>query len=54
MPMRVMFEESKDPKVEVGTLLFHEIDSLGDHMKYGMHKRVAAKQARSHIKCPHW
>ena len=52
--MRVMFEESNDPKVEVKTLSFDEIDRVVLYMKDGMHDRVAAKQARSRVKSPHW
>ena len=54
MPMRVMFEESKDPKVEVNTLSLDEIDRVVRYMKDGMHDRVAAKQARSRVKFAHW
>ena len=54
MPMRVMLEESKDPKVEVKTLTFDEVDRVVHYMKDGMHDRVAAKQARSRVKSPHW
>ena len=54
MPMRVMFEESSDPKVVVMTLLFDEIDRVVHYMKDAMHDRVAARQAGSRIKSPHW
>ena len=54
VPMRVMFKESNDPKVEVKTLSFNEIDPVVYYMKDGMHDRVAAKQARSRVKSPHW
>ena len=54
MPMRVMFQESNDPKVEVKTLSFGGIDRVVHYMKDGMHDRVAAKQARSRVKSPHW
>ena len=54
VPMRVMFEESNDPKVEVKTLSFDEIDRVVHYMKDRMHDRVAAKQARSRVKSPHW
>ena len=54
VPMRVMFEESNDPKVEVQTLSLDEIDRVVHYMKDGMHDRVAAKQARSRVKSPHW
>ena len=53
-PMRVMFEEGNNPKVEVKTLSFDEIDHVVHYMKDGMHDRVAAKQARSRVKSPHW
>ena len=52
--MRVLFEESNDPKVEVKTLSFDEIDRVVHYMNDGMHDRVAAKQARSRVKSPHW
>ena len=52
--MRIMFQGSSDPKVEVKTLLFDEIDRLVHYMKDGMHDRVAAKQARSRVKSPYW
>ena len=52
VPMRVMFEESNDPKVEVKTLSFDEIHRVVHYMKDGMHDRVAAKQARSRVKSP--
>ena len=51
--MRVMFEESNDPKVEVMTLSTDEIDHVVHYMKDGMHDRVAATQARSRVKSPH-
>ena len=54
VPMRVRFEESNDPKVEVRTLSFDKIDRGVHYMKDGMHDRVAAKQARSQVKSPHW
>ena len=54
VPMRVNFEESNDPKVEVQTLSFDKIDRVVHYMKDGMHDRVAAKQARSRVKSPHW
>ena len=54
MPMRVMFEEGNDPKVEVKTLSFDEVDRAVHCMKDGMHDRVAAKQARGRVKSPHW
>ena len=54
MPMRVMFEGSNDPGVEVKTLSFDEIDGVVHYMKDGMHDRVVAKQARSRVKSPHW
>ena len=54
MPMRVMFEESNDPKVEVKTLSFDEIDRVVHYMKDGMHYCVAAKQGRNRVKSPHW
>ena len=54
MPMRVMFEESNNSKVEVKTLSFDEIDRVVHYMKDGMHDCVAAKQARSQVKSPHW
>ena len=54
VPMRFMFEESNDPKVEVKTFSFDEIDHVVHYMKVGMHERVAAKQARSQVKSPHW
>ena len=50
MPMRVMFEEGNDPKAEVKTLMFEEINRVVHYMKDGMHDRVAAKQARSRVK----
>ena len=54
VPMRVMFGESNDPKVEVKTLSFDEIDRVVHCMKDKMHDWVAAKQARSWVKSPHW
>ena len=54
MPMRVMFEESNNPKVDVKTLSFDEIDRVVHYMKDGMHDPVAAKQARSQVKSPNW
>ena len=54
VPMRVMFEESNDPKVEVKTSSFDEIDRVVHYMKDGMHVGVAAKQARSRVNSPHW
>ena len=54
VPMSVMFEQSNDPKVEVKTLSFDEIDPVVHYMKDGMHDRVAAKQARSWVKSHHW
>ena len=47
MPMRVMFEESNGPKVEVKTLSLDEIDRVVHYMKDGM-------GGRSRDKCPHW
>ena len=52
--MRVIFQESNDPKVEVNTLLFDGVDRLVHYMKDGMHDRVAAKQAKARFKSPHW
>ena len=54
VPMRVMFQESNDPKVEVKTLSFDEMDRVVHFMKDRMHDRVPAKQARSRVKCPQW
>ena len=54
MLMRVMFEESNNPKVDVKTLSFDEIDHVVHYMKDGMHDCVAAKQARSRVKSPNW
>ena len=54
VPMRVMFEESNDLKVEVKTLSFDEIDRVVYYMKGGMHDRLASKQARSRVISPHW
>ena len=54
MPMRVMFEESKYPKVEVKTLSFDEINRVVHYMKDAMHDRVAAKQPSSRVQSPHW
>ena len=48
--MRVMFEDSNYPKVEVKTLSFDENDGVVHYMKDGMHDRVAAKQAGSRVK----
>ena len=53
VPMRVMFEESNDPKVEVNALSFDEIDRVVHYMHDGMQDRVAAKQARARFKSPH-
>ena len=53
VPMRVIFEESNNPKVEVKTLLSDEIDRVVHYMKDGTHDRVAAKQTRSRFKSPH-
>ena len=54
VPMGVMFEESNDPEVEVKTWSFDEIDRVVHYSNDGMHDRVAAKQARSRVKSPHW
>ena len=54
MPMRVMFEESNDPRVDVKTLSFDKIDRVVHYMKNEMHDCVAAEQARSRVKSPHW
>ena len=54
MPMRVMFEESNDPKVEVKTFSFDKIHRVVDYMKDGMHDLVAANQARSRVQSRHW
>ena len=54
VPMRVMFEDTNDAKVEVKTLSFDKIDRVVHYMRDGMHDRVAAKQARSRVKSPHW
>ena len=54
VPMGVMFQESNDPKVEVKTLSFEEIDRVVQYVKDGMGECVAAKQARSRVKSPHW
>ena len=43
VPMRVMFGESNDPRVEVKTLSFDEIDHVVHYMKDEMHNRVAVK-----------
>ena len=53
VPMRVMFEESNDPNVEVKALSFDEIHRVVHYMKDEMHDRVAAKQARSWVKSPY-
>ena len=50
VPMSIMFEDSNDPKVEVKTMSFDEIDRVVYYMKDGMHDRVAAKEARSRVK----
>ena len=50
VPIRFMFVESNDPKVEVKTLSFDEIDHVVHYMNAGMHHHVAAKQARSRVK----
>ena len=39
VPMRVILEESNDPKVEVKTFSFDEIDRVVHYMKDGMHDR---------------
>ena len=54
VPMRVIFQESNDPEVEVKTLLFDRIDRVVHYMKDGTHDRVAAKQARSRVNPPRW
>ena len=54
VPMRVMFEGSSDPKLEVKVLSFHIIDRVVRYMKGGMHDCVAAKLARSRVKSLHW
>ena len=54
MPMRVMYEDSNNSKVEMKSLSFDEIDRVVGYMKDGMHYRGAAKQARSRVKSPHW
>ena len=54
MPMGVMFEVIKHPKLEVKILLFDEIDRVVHYMKHWMHDRVAAKLARSRVTSPHW
>ena len=43
VPMRVMFEESNNPKVEVKTLSFDEIDRVVQCIKDGMHDCVAPR-----------
>ena len=45
VPMRVMFEQSNDPKVGVYTLLLDAIHRVVHCMKDGMHDHVTAKQA---------
>ena len=52
--MSLMFEEGNDPKVDIKTLSFEEIDRVVHYMKDGMHDRVAAKQAPSRVKTLHW
>ena len=54
MPVRVMCDQSNDPKAEVKTLSFDEIDCVVHYMRDGMHDRVAAKQTRSQVKSPYW
>ena len=54
LPMSVIFQESNDPKVEVKTLSFDEIDRVVHYMKDGMHDRVAGKLARGLVTSPHW
>ena len=54
VPLRVMFGESNDLKVEVNTLSFDEIGRVVHYMRDGMHDRVAAKQARNRVKSPQW
>ena len=43
MPMRVIIQESNDPKVEVKTLSFDAVDRVVHYMNDGMCDRVAAK-----------
>ena len=54
VPMWVMFEDNNDPKVEVKTLSFDEIDGVIHDMEDGMHDRMAAQEATSRVKSPHW
>ena len=54
MPMRVMVQERQDPKVEVKTLSFDEINFVVHYLRDAMHDGVAAKPARSRVKSPHW
>ena len=54
MPMSVMSEESNDPKIEVHSLSFDDIDCVVHYMKDEMNDGVAAKQAPSWVKSPHW
>ena len=40
--------------MEFKTLAFDEIDGVVHYIKECMHDHVAAKRARSQVKCPHW
>ena len=54
VPIRVMFEESNNPKVAINTLSSDDMDRVVHYMKDGMHDRVAAKQATARVKYLHW
>ena len=57
VPMRVMFEpkEGTDQRMDGIDVLSHaEIDHVVNHMRMGMHDRMAAKKGRAMVTSPHW
>ena len=54
VPMRVMFEERRDPMESVDVLSHSEIDRIVEHMPMGMHDLVAARKEQVKATSPHW
>ena len=57
VPMRVMFEpkEGTDQPMDGIDVLSHaEMSHIVNHMRMGMHDRVAAKKGRAVVTSPHW
>ena len=53
MPIRVMFEDSKDPNSRVKTSWIYEIDRAVHYMNFGMHDCLAARETRGRVNsCP--